>query len=279
MTETSADVKELRQQLNEIISERTVLEEDVRVKKSRVNDLRRQLAAAEKDLVEVETKLVRIKAEAERIPRVITDLEQSISTTENRLNRCQEQAKEIHIEITRIKEDDGADLANQIQIIEEEIIAKRRVLTNVDNRLTKIVVDNKAYKAKLKQGEDDILFLRDQLRVIQEDLRRVYILGNNANTKVVHAKENLEAAILRYKKECKVVSDATLNLEKVRAEEALARLALEEIITKYSDALPYSIVPNGNGVGVGVPAGNNAIGSGLGPHFGSRSIYNFGSRT
>ena len=117
------------------------------------------------------------------------------------------------------------------------------------------------------------------MRVIQEDLRRVYILGNNANTKVVHAKENLEAAILRYKKECKVVSDATLNLEKVRAEEALARLALEEIITKYSDALPYSIVPNGNGVGVGVPAGNNAIGSGLGPYFGSRSIYNFHSKT
>lgn len=93
MTETSADVKELRQQLNEIISERTVLEEQVRVKKSRVNDLRRELAAAEKDLVEVETKLVRIKAEAERIPRVITDLEQSISSTENRLNRCLEQAK------------------------------------------------------------------------------------------------------------------------------------------------------------------------------------------
>ena len=100
---------------------------------------------------------------------------------------------------------------------------------------------------KLKKGEEDLIFLRDQLRIAQEDLRRVYILGNEANTKVIQAKENLDTAILRFRKESKIVSDATLNLEKIRSEESLARLALEELISKYSDALPYSIVPNGNG--------------------------------
>jgi hypothetical protein len=70
--------------------------------------------------------------------------------------------------------------------------------------------------------------------------------------------------VTRFKKESKVVSDATLNLEKVRAEEALARLALEELIAKYSDALPYTIIPNGNGENTGFPLGNNAIGSALG---------------
>ena len=73
-------------------------------------------------------------------------------------------------------------------------------------------------KDKLKKAEDDLVFLRDQLRISQEDLRRVYILGNEANTKVIHAKENLDTAILRFRKESKIVSDATLNLEKVRAE-------------------------------------------------------------
>lgn len=57
-----------------------------------------------------------------------------------------------------------------------------------------------------------------------------------------------------------------MNLERARAEEALARLALEEVIAHYSDALPYSIVPNGNGeTAAGTPFGNNPSGSALGP--------------
>ncbi len=53
---------------------------------------------------------------------------------------------------------------------------------------------------KLKKAEEDLVFLRDQLRISQEDLRRVYTLGNQANTKVIHAKENLDTAILRFRK-------------------------------------------------------------------------------
>ena len=45
----------------------------------------------------------------------------------------------------------------------------------------------------------------------------------------------------------------------------MARQGLEEYIAHYTDALPYSIVPNGNGVGPGNPTGNNAAGSPLGP--------------
>lgn len=56
-----------------------------------------------------------------------------------------------------------------------------------------------------------------------------------------------------------------MNLERARAEEALARLGLEELIASYTDALPYAIVPNGNGIGAGNPTGNNPSGSPLGP--------------
>lgn len=46
----------------------------------------------------------------------------------------------------------------------------------------------------------------------------------------------------------------------------MARLGLEELIQKYSDALPYAIVPNGNGqTNAGTPYGNNPSGSPLGP--------------
>lgn len=56
-----------------------------------------------------------------------------------------------------------------------------------------------------------------------------------------------------------------MNLERARAEESLAKLALDEIIQRYSNALPYAIVPNGNGQGAGFPYGNNPAGAALGP--------------
>ena len=45
----------------------------------------------------------------------------------------------------------------------------------------------------------------------------------------------------------------------------MARHALDEFVQRYSNALPYAIVPNGNGRGSGTPFGNNPSGSALGP--------------
>lgn len=112
--------------------------------------------------------------------------------------------------------------------------------------------------------QDTINYLRGQITQANEDLRRAYSNGNDANTAVAFAKENLDAVNKRWQDESKIENDATLNLERARAEEALAKLALDEIIAKYSDALPYAIVPNGNGVGAGSPTGNNPSGSPLG---------------
>lgn len=97
-------------------------------------------------------------------------------------------------------------------------------------------------------------------------MNEAFIEGNDANTLVSHAKENLNAVNTRYIEEEKKISTATLNLERARAEEALARLALEEIIAHFSNALPYAIVPIGDGAtDAGIPAGNNPSGSPLGP--------------
>ena len=97
-------------------------------------------------------------------------------------------------------------------------------------------------------------------------LRIAYQRGNDANNRVAFAKQNIDAIVKRFQDESKIISDATLNLERARAEEALARLGLEEIIAHYSDALPYAIITNGNGkTNPGTPTGNNPSGSPLGP--------------
>lgn len=121
-------------------------------------------------------------------------------------------------------------------------------------------------EAALKGHQEDLVYLKSQLTIVQEQLRKAYVDGNDANTMVIQAKQNFDAATARYQKESEIITQATLNLEKARAEEALARLALEETIAYYTDALPYAIVPNGNGqTDAGKPYGNNPSGSPLGP--------------
>ena len=140
--------------------------------------------------------------------------------------------------------------------------------------------DNKAkigeYQVKLEvligqRGdlEDTLNYLRAQLTQHQADLRAAYTAGNDANNQVIIAKQNLVAVNTRWEQECQVEEEATFNLEKARAEQELARLALEELVAHYSNALPYSIVPNANGVGRGAPSGNNPAGSPLGQATGS----------
>ena len=120
-----------------------------------------------------------------------------------------------------------------------------------------------------------MVYIRSQLTIAQEELRKAYQAGNEANTLVLQAKQNVDAATLRYQQESNIVTEATQNLEKARAEEALARLALEEAIAYYTDALPYAVIPNGNGqTNAGTPAGNNPSGSPLGPVAASNSNVN-----
>lgn len=60
--------------------------------------------------------------------------------------------------------------------------------------------------------------------------------------------------------------DANNNLERARAEKELADQGVQEIISVSTSALPFAIVPNGNGqTPAGTPAGNNPSGSPLGP--------------
>lgn len=78
----------------------------------------------------------------------------------------------------------------------------------------------------MKTAQEDLQFLKVQIVRVEEELRQAYLMGNDANTKVAHAKQNVDAANARYQQEEKIISEATLNLERARAEEALARLAL-----------------------------------------------------
>ena len=47
--------------------------------------------------------------------------------------------------------------------------------------------------------EDNLKFVSEHLISAEEHLRMSYLSGNDANTGVVHTKQNIDASILRYK--------------------------------------------------------------------------------
>lgn len=157
------------------------------------------------------------------------------------------------------------DLKKQSDELDVKIRINTNAVAGIDGQIAGYQSTLEALIAQRGEIEGNLGFLRTQLTTIQADLRAAYTAGNDANTQVAIAKQNLVAVNARWEKECQIESEATLNLEKARAEAELAKLALDELIAHYSNALPYAIVPNGNGVGAGTPYGNNAAGSALGP--------------
>lgn len=56
------------------------------------------------------------------------------------------------------------------------------------------------YNAKLGDTQNAANFLRGQINGVNDDLRRAYADGNDANTEVNFAKENLAAVNDRYER-------------------------------------------------------------------------------
>lgn len=249
--------------LASITERRRTAETDVDRKEDIVNDLRRKLEEAERDLADAEIKLSDIIADETRLPIIIQEVERRLLKLEDDLIDCQLDVDRIQQLIDGLEDD---NLTDRVREIEEIILSKRTEVISLDQRIAALTEPYEKLKNELKRAEDDLVYLRSQITVAEENLRQAYINGNDANTAVQHARENLEAIDTRYQEEENIICEATLNLERARAEENLARLGLEELISHYSNALPYSIVPNGKlETEPGTPFGNNPSGSALGP--------------
>lgn len=171
--------------------------------------------------------------------------------------------------IDALRTNDITRLENEIADIEAKLREYNRERGDNKAKIGEYQVKLESLISQRGDLEDTLNYLRTQLTKYQEELRAAYTAGNDANNNVIIAKQNLVAVNARWEQECQVEEEATFNLEKARAEQELARLALEELVAHYSNALPYSIVPNANGVGRGSPSGNNPAGSPLGQATGS----------
>lgn len=187
------------------------------------------------------------------------------------MNDLKARAAACAAEVTRIQnlidglKNNNPGITKDIADLDGRIGTSRTRVSEIDSIIANSQGPLADLQAKLTQATEDWTYVRSQRTSAEENLRVLYQRGNDANNRVAYAKQNLDAILKRFQDESKILSDANLNLERARAEESLARLGLEELIAHYSNALPYAIVPNGNGVGAGTPWGNNPSGSALGP--------------
>lgn len=239
---------------------------DITTKSGVVDDLRKRLQDAEKDLADAKIRLASVDALRLALPAKISGLQQELNDLQARAKACADEVTRIQGLINNLKGNKYPELTKQIKDLDDQIGPIRTRVSELDALLASSQGPLEDLKAKLNQATEDLSFLRIQKNDNDGVLRAAYQRGNDSNNRVAFAKQNLDAIIKRFQDESKIISDATLNLERARAEEALARLGLEELIAHYTNALPYAIVPNGNGAtNPGTPFGNNPSGSPLGP--------------
>ena len=230
-----------------------------------VKALQKQLQDAQADLANAQNGLNGLLSQNATYTKNYNTLSQTLADLQAQSAACKDKAAAIQAKINELLSA-AAAIQPQIDASNAKIAGYEAEIASSLNTINSLSTGLPELKAKLAEQKKNLAYLQSQLLIAQENLRMAYIAGNDANTGVLQAKQNFEAAQARYTNETNTINTATLNLEKARAQEALHALALKEMIAHYSDALPYAIVPNGNGLtDAGTPYGNNPSGSALGP--------------
>ena len=120
---------------------------------------------------------------------------------------------------------------------------------------------------EIQEAVATLEYLNGELNPLQQALNAAYSEGSEANNAVNIAQQNLAAINERWRSDKIKLDNALKNLEKARAQKEVADLAMEQLLQERSEVLPYSVIPNGDGLtNPGSPVGNNPSGSPLGPY-------------
>ena len=206
---------------------RPQLENDINRNAQNVETLRNQLQQAEKALADAKIKLADFDSRRLTLPTIISNLQRELDDLQKRAQNCKDELARLQAALDALKSGESSRLVSEIANLDNQINQNRVQVSQIDSQIASTQGPLADLQAKLAKANEDLAFLRIQKTETDNNLRRAYQNGNDANNRVAAAKQNLDAVVKRFQDESKIVSDATLNLERARAEEALARLGLE----------------------------------------------------
>ena len=154
------------------------------------------MSQAEKELADAEIDLASILNQERMLPGKIKSIEDALDEYMKNLSRNQAEISRIQALINGMGVE---DLVTQIENLEKSILALRMRVMEADGELSSSLEPLEDLKSKLEGAERDLAYLKTQVGYVEEELRQAYIQGNDFNTLVAHAKENLETVNTRYR--------------------------------------------------------------------------------
>ena len=232
---------------------------------SRIADLQRQLAAAQAEKsqlvasrIDYNNAILQSKQRIASLNAQLIQLQSRIPGLNSQISAKQASCDQINAQLNSFRAS-VSNIDSNFQAILQKISAQQALVAEKKKEIEDL-------KAKIGNIPSEILSLQGALAANADSLNRQYYICNNAANAVKQAQQNLDAMNLKYTTETRYLTDANNNLEQARAEKELADIAVQEIISFSTNALPFSIVPNGQGkTPVGTPVGNNPAGNALGP--------------
>lgn len=237
----------------------------------KIADLKAQLAAAEAqkaqllaDKATAQGVIDQAAKEVTRLQGVLTGLNSQVGPLQRSIADKQANCDRIQAQLNSFR-NDLAQIEQNYATLLKEIAAQQALIDSQKNTIAGL-------QDSISKLPNELNLLRAEHARVDGALNRQYYLCQATADEVRKAKQNAEAMRTRLSNDNRSLQVANQNLEAARAEKALADIAVEEIISVYTSALPFSIVPNGNGLTpAGTPAGNNPSGSPLGAVGGPQS--------
>lgn len=198
LANTNDDITKKQQDLANITQNRLATEKDVLAKQKLVDDLRAKLDAAEGDLAGAKIKLAGLKNDEITLPGVINDLQKRINAIVESSKTCTAKTDALKNSVNKLQNTDAAGLTDDINGIDGALLDLRGQSAGIDKALAKNQQDVETIKAGLSDATNAVAFLKNQSVQADNDLRNAYSQGNDANTKVNFAKQNLGAVNKRW---------------------------------------------------------------------------------
>lgn len=242
-----------------------LIDQQIPIIDTKIADLKKQLDDAQREKTKLLQDKLKYQQAIDDAGRKARDIQRNIDDLTNRIPGLQSQLAS--------QQDRCSSISKLLDDLRNQIAQKESdYKTLVDQIKTQdgLINDKKDQVKKINDGianvPTEISTLQQELARTEESIRRQYYICNDAADAVRTAKQNLDALNNKFNTESNWLRDATSNLEKARAEKELADQGVQEIISSSTAALPFAIVPSGNGnTPAGSPAGNNPSGSPLGP--------------
>lgn len=193
---------------------------------SKIDDLRRQLENAQKD----KTRLLSDRDNYQRIiadsARKISDLQSQLPALRDRLPDLQSQVADSTANCDGIQKQID-DFRNQLaqkeadyKILAEQIATQEGLIKNKND-------ESKKFSDSVSNLPGEIAALQQELARVEDTIRRQYYICNDAADAVKKAKQNVDAINNKYQTESSWLRDANNNLERARAEKELADTAVQ----------------------------------------------------